>query len=102
MKTKDQKRVPLRQSTDGTGFFTAIDSLLDHRRLIAVTTISAFLIGCAYAFLAPPVYEANALIEVADGDKQPPAAVDTLNYYVAPAFNDNASAESAIQVIGSR
>ncbi|KAA1002604.1 AAA family ATPase [Paraburkholderia panacisoli] len=102
MKTKDQKHVQQRPSTDGIGLATAIDSLLDHRKLIAVTTISAFLIGCAYAFLAPPVYEANALIKVADGDKQPPAAADTLSYYVAPAFNDNASAESAIQVIGSR
>lgn len=103
MKTKDQKHVQQRPSAEGIDFLTAIDSLLDHKRLIAVTTISAFLIGCAYAFLAPPVYEANALIKVAEADQQPPAAAaDTLSYYVAPAFNDNASAEGAMQVIGSR
>jgi tyrosine-protein kinase Etk/Wzc len=102
MKTKAQKHIPQRPSTDGIDFLTAIDSLLDHRKLIAVTTVSALLIGTAYAFLAPPIYEADALIKVGDADTQPPAPTDTLNYYVAPAFNDNASADGAIQVIGSR
>ncbi|SED08192.1 tyrosine-protein kinase Etk/Wzc [Burkholderia sp. WP9] len=102
MKTKVQKHVQQRPSTDAIDFLSAIDSVLDHKRLIAAATIGVFLIGCAYAFLAPPVYEANALIKVADADKQPPASADTLSYYVAPTFNDNASAEAAIQVIGSR
>ena len=102
MKTNDQKHAKQRPSTDGIDLITAIDSLVDHRKLIAVTTISAFLIGSGYAFLAPRVYEANALIKVADDDQPPPAGADMLSYYVAPAFTDNASAEGAIQVIGSR
>lgn len=86
----------------GFDYLAVVDSLLDHKRLIAVTAVIMFLIGCAYAFLAPPVYEADVLIKVSDSDPMQQQAADSLSYYVAPAFSDRGTADSEIQVLGSR
>ncbi len=92
-----------RPLAEGGDLVTVIDSLLDHKKLIAATTAIALLIGCGYAFLSPPMYKADALIKVADAtDMTPPIAADALSYYVAPALNERSSAESEIQIIGSR
>jgi len=80
-----------------------IDSLLDHKKMIAATTAIVLLIGCGYAFFSPPIYEANALIKVGDStDMLPPTPPDTLSYSVSPQFQEKSSAESEIQVLGSR
>ncbi len=86
----------------GFDYLAVVDSLLDHKKMVAVTTAAVFALGCGYAFLAPPVYEANALIKVSDSGLSQPTAADSLNYYVAPSFTDTSTADSEIQVLGSR
>lgn len=41
-----------------------LGTLIDHKWLIAGITGTCMLIGAAYAILAAPVYQANALIQV--------------------------------------
>jgi tyrosine-protein kinase Etk/Wzc len=103
MRSKDHMRSRPRPLAEGGEWVTVIDSLLDHKKLIAATTAIALLIGLAYAFLSPPIYEADALIKVGDTtDMTPPIAADALSYYVAPPLNERSSAESEVQIIGSR
>lgn len=103
MRSKDHMHSRPRPLAEGGDLVTVIDSLLDHKKLIATTTAIALLIGCGYAFLSPPIYEADALIKVGDGtDMTPPIAADAWSYYVAPPLNERSSAESEIQIIGSR
>ncbi|MBX9400289.1 polysaccharide biosynthesis tyrosine autokinase [Lysobacter sp. BMK333-48F3] len=41
-----------------------LGTLIDHKWLIAGVTAAGFALGTAYALLAPPVYQANAMIQV--------------------------------------
>src|SRR5689334_10685831 len=42
------------------------DILIDNRWLVAAVTALAIALGSGYAFLSPPIYEANLLIQVED------------------------------------
>ena len=103
MRPTEQTRIPPRPLTEHVDLVSVIDSLLDHKKLIAMTMAIVLLVGCGYAFLSPPTYEVSALIRIGDTtDVSPPMAADALSYYVSPPFNTKSSAESEIQIIGSR
>lgn len=54
-----------------------IGELIDHRKMIMVITGCFLIIGAIYSFLASPIYQANALIQVEQ--KQGNAILDSLN-----------------------
>lgn len=85
------------------GFASILDALIEYRVMIIVTTVIFMLIGASYAFLTPAVYEASVLIKVEDSTGAPPRqdGNELLNN-ISPSFDEKSSAESEIQVIGSR
>jgi tyrosine-protein kinase Etk/Wzc len=72
--------------------------LIDNWRLIAAITSTVFLIGVAVAFLAPPVYRADALIQVEDNTPATPDAITELTAM----FDNKASVAAEIRLICSR
>ena len=77
-----------------------MDMLLNARRLILGTTFVALLGGAAYAFLTPPVYRADALIQV-EPPRQPQAENHVLAE-LASVFNVQATATAEIELLRSR
>ncbi|AGX88258.1 polysaccharide biosynthesis tyrosine autokinase [Candidatus Symbiobacter mobilis] len=55
------------EDEDGIHLLDLLDVVLDHRWLIAAVTACCLVGGGLYAFLATPIYEANTLIQVEDG-----------------------------------
>lgn len=49
---------------DEIDFLGLIGSMIDHRWLITAITVVFMIVGAAYAMLAPPIYQANALVQV--------------------------------------
>ncbi|MDB5830122.1 MAG: Tyrosine-protein kinase Wzc, partial [Variovorax sp.] len=41
-----------------------LEAIAKHKWLVAAVAVLTLLLGCAYALLAPPVYQANILIKV--------------------------------------
>lgn len=89
--------------TEQAGFASILDALIEYRVMIIVTTVIMMLIGASYAFLSPSIYEASVLIKV-DDSTGAPARQDgnELLNNISPGFDEKSSAESEIQVIGSR
>ena len=50
--------------TDEIDLLGLFGTMLDHKVLISVITVAFMIVGAAYALLAPPIYQANALIQV--------------------------------------
>ena len=75
-----------------------LGTLVDARWLIACTTVLALLAGGAYAFLSPPVYEANTLIQVEENAPGAEAAlVDA-----ASLFDVRSPASAEMEILRSR
>jgi tyrosine-protein kinase Etk/Wzc len=55
---------------DEVSFAGYIDTLRDHRRLIASIAFAVTLIGIVYAYTAKPTYETNLLIHVEEGSQR--------------------------------
>jgi tyrosine-protein kinase Etk/Wzc len=73
---------------------------VEHRLLIALTTVVVLLLGVAYAFIGTPMYKADVMIQV-DSD----AGSDTLNDKrgdLASLFQNKAATDAEIQLIRSR
>lgn len=89
--------------TGQAGFASILDALIEFRVMIIVTTAILMLIGASYAFLSPSIYEASVLIKVDDSKGMPPSrnGNELLNN-ISPGFDEKSSAESEIQVIGSK
>lgn len=70
--------------------------LLDHKGWIALFTLLTTLIGAGYAFLAPPVYLANASIQIEDK-----SAGGALKDF-AGIFEEKSSSHTEIAILKSR
>lgn len=70
--------------------------LLDHKGWIALFTLLTTLIGAGYAFLAPPVYLANASIQIEDK-----SAGGALKDF-AGFFEEKSSSHTEIAILKSR
>ena len=86
------------------GLASILDALIENRVLIIVTTLVVMLLGAGYAFLMPPIYEASVLIKIEDSTGMAARRQDgnELLNNISPGFDENSSAESETQVIGSR
>ncbi|CAM3566369.1 polysaccharide biosynthesis tyrosine autokinase [Polaromonas hydrogenivorans] len=81
-----------------------LDVLLDARWLIAGITALALLLGCAYAFLSRPVYEATSLIQVEDskpGISGAAGAAGALRE-ASSLFDINSPATAEMEILRSR
>ena len=77
-----------------------MDVLLNARHLILGTALVALLAGAGYAFLTPPVYRADALIQV-EPPRQPQAEAHVLAE-LASVFNVQATATAEMELLRSR
>lgn len=77
-----------------------MDMLVNARHLILGTTLVALLAGAGYAFLTPPVYRADALIQV-EPPRQPQAEAHVLAE-LASVFNVQATATAEMELLKSR
>lgn len=72
--------------------------LLVHKWLIAAVTVLGVLIGISYAFIATPIYQANALIQVEDQQASALAGLED----VAGLLEGDAAIEAEVQLLRSR
>ncbi|RQV13638.1 tyrosine protein kinase [Burkholderia cenocepacia] len=77
-----------------------VDVLVSQRWLIALATAACVGAGTLYAFLAPPQYQADILLQVEDsGD---PAAANSMLGDVSSLFDIKSSAAAEAQILASR
>lgn len=93
---------PRHQKTDEFNLSTVTDSLIDHRKLIATTTMAVLLAGCAFAFISAPVYQSNILIKIDDTADPAPTPQKDFMAYVSRPFEEKSSTEREMQILGSR
>jgi tyrosine-protein kinase Etk/Wzc len=89
---------PVGPEEAGTDLLEYWDIIADNRRLIAIVTAVALIIGAGYAFLARPVYEANLLIQVEDSS----ASAKSFLGDAATLFDVKTPAAAEIEIIRSR
>jgi tyrosine-protein kinase Etk/Wzc len=80
-----------------------IDAILEYRVMVLATIVTVVLLGAIYILVTPSLYESSVLIKVEDSTGQPSRqdGNDLLNN-ISPGFDERSTAESEIQVIGSR
>ena len=61
-----QNLLPEADDQDGLNLHELLDTLYDHRWLIAICTAVVTLLGGTYALMANPIYEANMMVQVED------------------------------------
>jgi tyrosine-protein kinase Etk/Wzc len=76
-----------------------LDVIYDNRRLIGLVIASVLLIGTAYAFLTPPVYRADILVQVEENSTT--SAKNILND-VSSMFDVKTDTTGEMAVLGSR
>ena len=83
---------------DAIDLATIIDTLFDHRWLIASVALVVTMLGVAYAIMAKPVYQANILIQVEDS----PNSSKNILGDLSSMFDVKAMATSEIEILRSR
>jgi tyrosine-protein kinase Etk/Wzc len=76
-----------------------IDIFLDSRWLIAIVCVSLTLMGTLYAFVTPPIYESDIMVQVEDAAD---SAAKSFLGDVSSLFSEKSSAAAEIQIITSR
>jgi tyrosine-protein kinase Etk/Wzc len=79
-----------------------IDTLVNRRIMIAVTTAVVIVLGAVYAFFSAPVYRSEILIKVEDTSGVPGPDGRGLLSNVSPMFDQKSSAEGEMQVARSK
>ncbi|MEW9582383.1 polysaccharide biosynthesis tyrosine autokinase [Paraburkholderia sp. DGU8] len=88
------------QESEEYGLVRLIDIIIEQRRMILLITVSFALLGALYAFLAPPVYEADIMVQVEDSPEA--AAGKSLLADVSALFDVKSTAAAEAQILGSR
>ncbi|MDR5836678.1 polysaccharide biosynthesis tyrosine autokinase [Caballeronia sp. LZ034LL] len=103
MKPKDHQNTQMRGNTlDVPDLGAIVATVIDHRWMIGITTAIFMLIGACYAFLAPPVYRADILIQIDDSSAPSYSGSKNLLADATSLFNTKSSAESELQILGSK
>jgi tyrosine-protein kinase Etk/Wzc len=76
-----------------------LDALYDSRKLIALTTVAALIIGAGYVVFSQPVYRADILVQVEQTTNAPSKSVVG---DVSAMFDVKTAASGEAQVLGSR
>lgn len=94
-----QQLVPINvPDDDEIDLATYLDTLFDHRWLIASIALVITLLGAAYAFMAKPIYEANMVVQVEDS----PTSSSNILGSMSSMFDVKTAATSEIEIIRSR
>ncbi|HLX01788.1 MAG TPA: Wzz/FepE/Etk N-terminal domain-containing protein, partial [Trinickia sp.] len=89
-----------RVASDDIDLFGVLDSLIAHRRLVALTTATFAALAALHAFLSEPQYQADVMIQVDDGDNT--WASRGLLGDVSSLFDLKSSTTAETQVFASR
>lgn len=79
-----------------------LETLGRHWKMIAATVAVVFSIGVVYAYFSAPIYQAGMLVRVDDSSNGQPADSRDMVRTAATLFDQRATAEGEIQVIGSK
>jgi tyrosine-protein kinase Etk/Wzc len=85
--------------SDNLDLTAVLDILVENRLRIAIVAVLFMMIGTVYAFLSPPVYETNILVQVEDS---PDSAAKSLLGDISSIFDVKSTADAEIQILGSR
>ncbi|NVH74243.1 polysaccharide biosynthesis tyrosine autokinase [Paraburkholderia sp. JPY432] len=88
------------QESEEYGLVRFIDIVVEQRRMIILITLSFVLLGALYAFLAPPVYQADIMVQVEDSPET--SAGKNLLADVSAIFDVKSTAAAEAQILGSR
>ena len=102
MKHKNQASEAILERNDEFDPGSIIDTLVNHRVMIIVTTMLFVVMGALYAFCATPVYRANISIKVEDNT--PTALPDSKDLVrnASSMFEEKSSAEGEMQILRSK
>ncbi len=89
---------PGRQQED-VDFRSVLDTVFNARRLILAVTAVALLIGAAYALLSPPIYRADAMIQVEQNQNE---GNNHVLGALSSAFNIQSPATAEMEILRSR
>jgi tyrosine-protein kinase Etk/Wzc len=82
------------------GLIRLVDIIVEQRRMMVLITLLFALLGALYAFLAPPVYEADIMVQVEDSPEA--SAGKSLLADVSALFSVKSTAAAEAQILGSR
>lgn len=88
------------QESEEYGLVRFIDIVVEQGRMIVLITLAFVLLGASYAFLAPPVYEADIMVQVEDSPEA--SAGKSLLADVSALFAVKSTAAAEAQILGSR
>jgi len=101
MKQKIQASDVLVDRGDEFDLGSIIDTLVNHRVMIAVTATVILALGALYAFCSTPVYQANLAIKVEDNTSTNIPDARDLVRNATSLFEDKSSAEGEMQILRS-
>ncbi|SAL77633.1 tyrosine-protein kinase involved in EPS biosynthesis [Caballeronia choica] len=102
MKHKNQASEALFERNDEFDPGSIIDTLMNHRVMIAVTTMLFIMMGGLYAFCATPVYRASISIKVEDNTPTTLPDAKDLVRNASSMFEEKSSAEGEMQILRSK
>jgi tyrosine-protein kinase Etk/Wzc len=102
MKQKSQTLAAGADTSAGFDVAQILDTLIEHKAMIAITAAIIIALGAAYAFLTPPVYQTSILIKVDDTPGGSGQGSRDLLSNVSPMFDEKSSAEGEMQLIRSK
>jgi tyrosine-protein kinase Etk/Wzc len=88
------------EESEEYGLVRLIDIAIEQRRMIILVTLAFLLTGASYAFLAPPVYQADIMLQVEDSPETSASRSTLADVSTLFDVKSNASAEA--QILGSR
>lgn len=86
---------------DGGGVISLIDHLLQHGTLVLIVWLGAIALGLAYLLAVPPVWQADALVQV-DGRSARPLAGTTVAQHSADAEMPAGFLQGELEILRSR
>lgn len=87
---------------DGFDLGSIIDTLVNHRVMIALTTVLFITLGAMYAFLATPVYQSAFTFKVEDNPESQAADMRDIVRSASSMFEQKSSAEKEMQLLRSK
>jgi tyrosine-protein kinase Etk/Wzc len=102
MKVKNQASAVTAETDNEIELTSILETLGRHWKMIAATVAVVFSLGVVYAFFSAPIYQAGMLVKVDDSSAAPQADPRDMVRTAATMFDQRATAEGEIQVIGSK
>jgi tyrosine-protein kinase Etk/Wzc len=102
MKVKNQASAVTAETDNEIEIKSILETLGRHWKMITATVAVVFSLGVVYAFFSAPIYQAGMLVKVDDSSAAPPGDSRDMVRTAATMFDQRATAEGEIQVIGSK